>query len=204
MQDPTVKLSTGTSKPDEGVTLRTQENREASKGTVFSSDSTDKGGIELKVGEVRILSDTIEQHRGPSVHDVAAFILQQRGEMTVMKLQKLVYYCQAWSLVWDETPLFNEEIQAWANGPVVPALYARHKGMFKVSRWSGDPSKLTAEQRDTILKVLEFYGSKPSQALSELTHRELPWLRARAGLGVTERGNRVITYSDMIEYYSSL
>ncbi|WP_307850044.1 MULTISPECIES: type II toxin-antitoxin system antitoxin SocA domain-containing protein [unclassified Saccharopolyspora] len=42
--------------------------------------------------------------------------------MTAMKLQKLVYYSQAWHLVWDERPLFDEPVQAWANGPVVPDL----------------------------------------------------------------------------------
>ncbi len=60
-----------------------------------------------------------------SVHDVAAIILQECGEMTAMKLQKLVYYSQAWSLVWDDAPSFPEEIQAWANGPVVPVLYEK-------------------------------------------------------------------------------
>ena len=35
-----------------------------------------------------------------SAHDVAAYILKKLGPMTAMKLQKLVYYCQAWSLVW--------------------------------------------------------------------------------------------------------
>ena len=51
------------------------------------------------------------------VFDVAAYILEQKGSMTTMKLQKLVYYSQAWSLVWDEKPLFEEAIEAWANGP---------------------------------------------------------------------------------------
>jgi uncharacterized phage-associated protein len=139
-----------------------------------------------------------------SAHDVAAFILQQHGEMTAMKLQKLVYYSQAWSLVWDEAPLFNEPIEAWANGPVVRALYLRHQGEFKVSNWRGDPSKLSEAQRETILKVLEFYGDLPSQALSDLTHQESPWLEARQGLSATDRGQRIIQHAAMAEYYSSL
>lgn len=52
-----------------------------------------------------------------NVFDVAKYILVQRGEMSTMKLQKLCYYCQAWSLVWDDKPLFEEEFQAWANVP---------------------------------------------------------------------------------------
>src|SRR3954467_14546921 len=101
-----------------------------------------------------------------TAHDVAAYILRKQGEMTAMKLQKLVYYSQAWSLVWDEEPLFKEPIQAWANGPVVPALYQVHRGMFKVAEWTkGDPEALTAEQRQTIDAVLDYYARKSSQWL---------------------------------------
>lgn len=140
-----------------------------------------------------------------TVHDVAAYILERRGPMTAMKLQKLVYYCQAWSLVWDERPLFQEPIQAWANGPVVPALYAKHRGMLIVSAWpEGDSSALLAEERATCDAVLEFYGGKTSQWLSDLTHREEPWRDARGDLPLGERGNEEITHSSMMEYYSGL
>ncbi|HCU23588.1 MAG TPA: hypothetical protein DF383_01115, partial [Deltaproteobacteria bacterium] len=72
-----------------------------------------------------------------SVHDVATYILKKTGPITAMKLQKLVYYSQAWSLVWDEKPLFKEKIEAWTNGPVVPALYRLHRGKFEISSWDG-------------------------------------------------------------------
>jgi len=58
-----------------------------------------------------------------SAHDVAAYILKNGGRMSVMKLQKLVYYSQAWHLVWEDKRLFSDRIEAWANGPVVPNLY---------------------------------------------------------------------------------
>jgi len=141
----------------------------------------------------------------PSVLDVAQYILAQKGEMTAMKLQKLVYYSQAWSLVWDEEPLFPEKIRAWANGPVVRELYDVHSGRFKIARIpNGRPSKLTSEQRDTIDVVLEYYGEKPAQWLSDLTHMEAPWKDARTGLKPGERGDRVITHAAMAEYYGSL
>jgi uncharacterized phage-associated protein len=140
-----------------------------------------------------------------SAHDVAAYILQERGEMTAMKLQKLVYYAQAWALVWDEEPLFEERIEAWANGPVVPALYDRHRGLFKVSTWKGgDPDRLTPTHKKTIDAVLKYYGSRTSQWLSDLTHREEPWIEARQGLGPGERGSAVISLASMAEYYGGL
>jgi uncharacterized phage-associated protein len=139
-----------------------------------------------------------------SAHDVAAYILRKLGPMTAMKLQKLVYYCQAWSLVWDDKPLFQEEVQAWANGPVVRELYDRHKGQYNVLSWDGDPSLLTRDERETIDGVLAFYGDKTSHWLSDLTHREPPWLEAREGLSPGERGENVISHASMMEYYSSL
>ncbi|HEY8020268.1 MAG TPA: type II toxin-antitoxin system antitoxin SocA domain-containing protein [Thermoanaerobaculia bacterium] len=140
-----------------------------------------------------------------TAHDAAAYILQRQGEMTAMKLQKLVYYCQAWSLVWDEEPLFPERIEAWANGPVVPALYREHRGQFKVDSWPrGNPAALDEAQRETVDAVLKHYGDKASQWLSELTHQESPWKDARRGLGPGERGESVIDHAAMAEYYGSL
>ena len=139
-----------------------------------------------------------------SVHDVAAYILARAGKMTAMKLEKLVYYCQAWSLVWDEKSLFRERIEAWANGPVVPGLYFRHRGKFEVKDWDGDPSALSDKQRATIDGVVDFYEKLSSQQLSDLTHREDPWRNARVGLAAGERGKVEISRASMHEYYGSL
>lgn len=139
-----------------------------------------------------------------SAHDVAAYILEKRHPLSAMKLQKLVYYSQAWSLVWDDRPMFRERIEAWANGPVVRELYDRHRGQFEVQRWDGDPAALDAEARATVDAVLEYYGWRNAQALSDMTHKEDPWKIARAGLPEGDRGNREISLASMAEYYSSL
>ena len=67
-----------------------------------------------------------------NVFDVAKYVLKRLGPITTMKLEKEVYYCQAWSLGWDEKPLFHEDFQAWANGPVCPELFHKHKGKFVI------------------------------------------------------------------------
>ncbi len=140
-----------------------------------------------------------------TAHDVAKYILEKTGPISAMKFQKLVYYSQAWSLVWDERPMFAEKIQAWANGPVVPSLYEFHRGEFQVASWQrGDVSKLDPDARETIDAVLKHYGSKTAQALSDLTHREDPWRNARKGLPDGERGSVEIKQADMEEFYSSL
>jgi uncharacterized phage-associated protein len=139
-----------------------------------------------------------------TVHDVAEFILRTRGEMSPMKLQKLVYYSQAWALAWTDRPLFSARIEAWANGPVVPELYTRHKGQYLVKTVSGNADALTTSERETVEKVLEFYGGRSPQWLSDLTHMERPWREARAGIPDGERGNNEIKLDVMTEYYSSL
>jgi uncharacterized phage-associated protein len=139
-----------------------------------------------------------------SVIDIAEYILKKKGMLTTMKLQKLVYYSQAWSLVWDDTPLFSEPIQAWANGPVVPTLYSKHQGQYQVEACDGNSESLDANQKETVDAVLTFYGDKTSQWLSDLTHKEDPWLMAREGLSQGERGNREISLVSMSEYYSRI
>lgn len=142
-----------------------------------------------------------------SVYRLANYILEKQGAMTAMKLQKLLYYSQAWSLVWDEKPLFSQRIEAWANGPIVPEVYKKHKGRFNLPKRFFSikhKSQFTTEQKETINAVLEGYGDKGSFELSELTHREAPWKNARKGLEPGERGNREITHAAMAEYYSSL
>ena len=138
--------------------------------------------------------------------DVAAYILDRHGPMTAMKLQKLVYYSQAWSLVWDEQPLFEEQVEAWANGPVIPDLYREHRGRFRLRPGDipGDPGVLTHDQRETVDAVVDGYGRLTAHQLSELSHREEPWRRARRGLSPGERGNAVISQAAMFEYYDSL
>lgn len=126
--------------------------------------------------------------------------------MTSIKLQKLVYYCQAWSLVWDEEPLFQEAVEAWAMGPVVHELYLAHRGQFQLDCWlQGDPAKLAPHQIETIDVVLEFYGEKSTQWLVELSHQEKPWKDACGDDAQPgERCENTISHAAMADYYTSL
>lgn len=150
-------------------------------------------------------SFTYDKKPATSVYDVAAYILNKYGSITTMKLHKLLYYCQAWALVWDEKPLFEEVIEAWANGPVVSQLFAYHRGMYTISSLPiGNKDSLDESQRATINAVLDFYGAKSAQWLIDLTHMEDPWRNARKGLATIERGSKLITLDSMAAYYSSL
>ncbi len=141
-----------------------------------------------------------------TVFDTAKYILERQGQMSTMKLQKLCYYSQAWALVWNDEPLFNEDFQAWANGPVCPELFFKTQGQFSVNKDDipGNSSVLTKEQLETINTVLEFYGTRDAQWLSQLTHMEEPWQEARKGAPLDTRCSNIITKESMAIYYGGL
>ncbi len=140
-----------------------------------------------------------------NVSDVAQYILQEKGMMTAMKLQKLVYYCQAWNVVWEGEPLFPEAIEAWTNGPVVRALYDLHKGCLQVACLDkGDATNLTPTQKENIDIVIRDYGDKPAQWLGDLAHMEQPWIDARNGVEEGMPCTNEITLESLNEYYGSL
>ena len=145
------------------------------------------------------------------VCDVAEHILKLTApadgaqRITTWKLQKLVYYAQAWSLVWGDTPLFGERIEAWANGPVCPALYERHRGMFLVKQTDirKNPQEPDASQTRTIEAVVDGYGELSGETLSALTHMESPWRDAREGVTSGKRSSAEITTESMQAFYAT-
>ena len=141
-----------------------------------------------------------------NAHDVAAYILDSAGPMSSMKLQKLLYYSQAWHLVWDEEQLFGEAIQAWANGPVVYEVFRQHRGRFTVEPpWRcGSIAVLEDNERETIDAVLQSYGHLTGRQLSALTHSEAPWREAREGYGPTASSREPISLDRMQDFYTSL
>jgi uncharacterized phage-associated protein len=139
------------------------------------------------------------------VFDVARYILEKRGQMSAMKLQKLVYYSQGWHLVFDGEPLFNAEIEAWANGPVVRDLYRAHRGQFVVAEEAFPAIRELSEyEKNTIDAVLEAYGDLDAHELSNLTHSEKPWIEAREGIPEGARSDSVISTATMMEFYQSI
>lgn len=122
-----------------------------------------------------------------------------------MCLQKLLYYCQAWSLAWDGRPMFRETIRAWDDGPVIGEVFHQYRGRRVVSdAVSGSVDALGPEDRATADAVLAFYGDKSAEWLSELTHRERPWLDARAAGTGKGSGSPLIPHDSMREYYAGL
>jgi uncharacterized phage-associated protein len=142
-----------------------------------------------------------------NVFDVAKYILHKKKQLTTMKLQKLVYYAQAWHLVWEDEELFSEDFEAWANGPVCKELFDIHKGNFQISYKQfkiGSISKLISKEKSSIDAVLNFYGDKDAHWLSMLTHKENPWMEARNGIAEGENCCNIISKESMNIYYGGL
>jgi uncharacterized phage-associated protein len=140
--------------------------------------------------------------------DVAAYVMELLGQpCSTMKLQKLLYYSQGWSLAWDGQPAFDDAIEAWANGPVVPAVFQHHRGHFRVdpAEWSwGDPSALTNDQRETVRVVVDHYGRYSGQELSAMTHEERPWVEARGGVPLGARSTVPLDLDTMQDFFGDL
>ena len=127
------------------------------------------------------------------------------GAITHLKLQKLVYYAQAWSLALFNRPLFDEEIEAWAFGPVVRSLF-RH---FKGSGWQNleKPNKCPKFDKETeglLKEILAVYGKYDGKYLEQLTHREDPWKEARGGLPPEAASKHIIPKDKMRKFYLKL
>lgn len=134
------------------------------------------------------------------VNDVAEYIINYPNiYVDNLKLQKLVFYSQAVSLVINKKPLFSAVIQAWDYGPVIPELYRKYKKVEQAIPPTNKKYSLSPEEVTAIDLALSHYGNMTGSQLITLTHSEKPWRLAYA------RGrNTEITQQSMIDFYSTI
>ncbi len=159
------------------------------------------------------------------IHQVSRYIglslLSKQMTVSPLKLQKLLYYAQSWSMVFfgRERQLFADEPQAWVNGPVYPVIYNVWKehnmcehlqpGDFGVLPENVDKEleyvskmmELQPEDTDLLEQIVLKYGSKTQNHLIFLTHSELPWCEKRQGLKPYERSSSSLSLDTMYNYY---
>lgn len=102
---------------------------------------------------------------------LAEYVQQREPNAAKMKLQKLCFYSQVWSIVWTGHPITEDDFDAWELGPVSPKLWIEEPV-------SPSASELTDEQKAIVDAVLDFYGHMSGTLLSEFTHREQAWGKA--------------------------
>jgi uncharacterized phage-associated protein len=149
-----------------------------------------------------------------NIQDACDYIIvrltEDGGFLNVLKLHKLLYYCQAWSLAFGRGPLFPQnDFQAWVHGPVSRAVYDRfvlNKAMYTPVamadvRQDFNPMALAEEDRGLINSILEVYAPLSGDQLEEMTHTEEPWIEARAGVPPSARCENSIRNETMQRFY---
>jgi uncharacterized phage-associated protein len=138
--------------------------------------------------------------------DVANYFLllasdDESGELiSNLKLQKLVYYAQGFHLAAYDKPLFNERIEAWTHGPVVPELYRAYKAYGDGAippPIDFDVNKIDDTSRQLLDEVYNVYGQFSAWKLRNMTHMEPPWRDLQPNGGVIE-------HNALKEYFKTL
>lgn len=146
----------------------------------------------------------------PTALSIAEYFIdkanQEKQLITNKKLQKLVYYAQAWSLVLKGQKLFDESIEAWVHGPAIKSVYSRYKsfGFSPIHKEIDEVSLigLSKETKRLLDNIWSIYGKFDGDYLELLTHSERPWQEAREGLQGSENSENEISMKTMKSFYS--
>ena len=148
---------------------------------------------------------------------LAEYILAKMGPMNHLKLQKLLYYVQAYHLAYFNQALIDDEFEAWVHGPVSRKVWNEFREASRIYEdvyfedqaypqqvVDETEAQLSQEQLDLIADVLEEYGILSGYRLECLTHSEQPWKEARKGLAPAECSNNVIAKDAMRHFYKQM
>lgn len=119
------------------------------------------------------------------------------------KLQKLVYYAQAWSLALNDKPLFSDPFEAWIHGPAIPSLYRKFKkfGFNPVESQNPQFNSLNFPETDIVDEVWQVYGKYDGNYLEILTHQEDPWITTRDAIEFDPSASNEISHDSMKRFY---
>lgn len=126
--------------------------------------------------------------------DAANLIIQVAQEnnlkITNLKLQKLLYYANAYSLKTFDTPLIDGTFERWSYGPVERTVYDTFKSngsdvitgpapkfnpeSFEITKWK-EPDNISDDEKNSIQLIVEHLGRINAFDLVDKTHEELLW-----------------------------
>lgn len=129
---------------------------------------------------------------------LANYILKHYGPMSHLKLQKLLFYCDAYCLAFFDKELIFDKFEAWVHGPVCRRLYDEMKGAsvlytdVKYTPMDGidedaEFDRLPSDVKDLLKEVLGSLNEWTAYQLEISTHNELPWKEARLGYSEAEK-----------------
>ncbi|WP_147819179.1 Panacea domain-containing protein [Salidesulfovibrio onnuriiensis] len=150
-----------------------------------------------------------------TINDACDYIISKLSAddvgLSVLKLQKLLYYCQSWHLAFGQGKLFEGKFQAWVHGPVNREIYDRFKDdkmlysavVHEDIRKDFKAESIPEKARQCIDAVLDVYAKYTGDQLEYLTHQELPWKDARGRLELHERCENDISEDTMQQFYAA-
>lgn len=143
-------------------------------------------------------------NRVPDALDAAAFLALVPRPMSWLKMQDLLYFAQAWHLVWDDEPLFPDPILAVERGVLITALEDQLAGNFGVGpgalRKAARADRLDESRKRTLSGIVKYYADRSHYRLAEQIRSEEPWLQARRGPG----GEGMIDLDTLRRFYREL
>lgn len=124
---------------------------------------------------------------------------KEREGITNLKLQKVLYFAQAYYLSKIGKPLFSDNIEAWEYGPVVPSVYRKFRpnGSNPII-CEEDKSSLSLEDKETLKKVWETFGGYSASRLVDITHAHIPWQEA------SQSASKIISQKAIKDYYAPM
>lgn len=142
------------------------------------------------------------------------YILMRGGAMSHLKIQKILFYIQAYHLAYFDKPIIEDDFQAWVHGPVSRKIYDSAKDLsilhtelqFVLEQNEKSPidivnHTLTSSQIELIDDVIDELKSLSGLQLENMTHSEQPWLFARRGYEAGERCNVIIPNDLIRDFY---
>lgn len=148
-----------------------------------------------------------------NIKTLAGFVLKNHGPMSHLKLQKLLFYIQAYHLAYFKSPLFEEDFEAWVHGPVSRTIFDSLRGKailysdVSYNEYDFDASNnlqdiVSIDQFDLINNVLSNLNTWSGIELENATHNEDPWLIARGSCSPNQICTTIIKKNDMLDFYS--
>lgn len=159
-------------------------------------------------------------YRAMQIANYIVHLASKKGmDVTNLQIQKILYYLQAKTLVYNGRPLFKENIEKWRLGPVIPEVYHEYKlygsqpideistemifddETFNVEFVEFDENDIDAETRDDISGAIITLLGKDAFELVDLTHEHTPWKQLRERI---EDGEKGLKYSveELYDYFT--
>jgi uncharacterized phage-associated protein len=137
------------------------------------------------------------------------YLIGKCVDITPLALQKLLYYVQGFSLVFQENAIFNEDCEAWVHGPVFRQVYFEYRdcGYHSILRdidMAAVENTLSEREKELVDSIIGSFGCYSGSVLEAMTHSEHPWIETRNGLDWDEKCDRVIEKELMKRFFSQI